>query len=173
MSVAIISDIINDLISVIVSHTENKTSTYTSRRDIFPQAKLVLADYFDRCNFPSNKTFPCHSSPGDKKMDVIIARFGLKRTQDARQLLIWKQSKYKIDDHIFTMSSESISSRITDRLTISPDEKIYQTLLIMIPSSKMKKENSRSYKFTLAQSSAKMNAYLRQIVSYLFVDNDI
>ena len=39
----------------------------------------------------------------------------------------------------------------------------------MIPS-KAKKEDSGSCKFALAQSSKKMNAYLRQLSSYLFVD---
>ena len=42
----------------------------------------------------------------------------------------------------------------------------------MIPS-KAKKEDSGSCKFALAQSSKKMNAYLRQLSSYLFVHDAI
>ena len=61
-----------------------------------------------------------------------------------------------IDDHTFITSSESIASRITNRLAISPNEKVHQTLLIMIPSYLMK-NNSGSCKFVLSQSSAKMN----------------
>ena len=49
MSLTIISDIVNDRISVIVSRGENKVSTSTcSRRRMTTEAKLALADYFDR-----------------------------------------------------------------------------------------------------------------------------
>ena len=115
MSVTVIPDIVNDIISVIVSRAENETSTSTSRRNITVEAKLELVDYFNQCNFPSNQTLPRHNSPGREELDAIIARFGLNRKQAARQLLIWKKSKHKIDGHIFTMSSESIASRISDR----------------------------------------------------------
>ena len=89
MSVTVILDIVNDMISVIVSRAENETSTSTSRRNITAEAKLELADYFNRCNFPSNQTLPRHNSPGHEELDAIIARFGLNRKQAARQLLIW------------------------------------------------------------------------------------
>ena len=73
MSVTVISDIVNDMISVIVSRAENKTSTSTSRRNITAQTKVELADYFNRCNFPSNQTLPRHNSPGHEELDAIIA----------------------------------------------------------------------------------------------------
>ena len=72
--------IINNLISVVVSRAENETSTSTSRRKISTEVKLVLADNFDRCNFPSNKTLSRHNFPGHKELDAVITRFGLKRT---------------------------------------------------------------------------------------------
>ena len=103
MSVTVIPDIVNDVISVIVSRAENETSTSISRRNITAEAKLELADYFNRCNFPSNQTLPRHNSPGHEELDTIIARFGLNRKQSARQLLTWKKSKHKIDGHIFAI----------------------------------------------------------------------
>ena len=75
-------------------------------------------------------------------------------------------------DHVFTMSSKSMATRKNDRLHLSPKELVYQTLESMIPS-KAKKEDSGSCKFALSQSSKKMNAYLRQLSSCLFVDDDI
>ena len=115
--------------------------------------------------------FPHLNSPGHEKLNAIIARFGLKRTQPVRQLLIWKQSKYMIDNHVVTISSENIASRITYRLTISLDEIVHQNPLNMIPFELTKKD-SGSCKFALSQSSTKMDASLRQLVSYLCVDND-
>ena len=133
---------------------------------------MELVDYFNQCNFPSNQTLPRHNSPGREELVAIIARFGLNRKQAARQLLIWKKSKHKIDGHIFTMSSESMAFRINDRLHLSPKELVYQYLESMIPS-KAKKEDSGSCKFALVESSVKMDAFLRQLSSYLFVDDDI
>ena len=129
------------MISVIVSRAEKETSTSTSRRNITAEAKLELADYFNRCNFPSNQTLPRHNSPGHEELDAIIARFGLNRKQAARQLLIWKKSKHMIDGHAFTMSSESIASRINDILPLLPEELVHQTIVSMI-RSKTKKEDS-------------------------------
>ena len=172
MSVTVILDIVNDMISVIVSRAENETSTSTGRRNITTEAKLKLADYFNRCNFPSNKTLPRHNSPGHEELDEIISRFGLTRKQAARQLLSWKAAKYKINDDVFIMSSDSIASRINDRLPLSPDELVHQTLESMIPS-KANKEESGSFKFALAQSNKMMDAFLRQLSSYLFVDDAI
>ena len=117
-----------------------------------------MADYFNRCNFPSNQTLPRHNSPGHEELDAIIARFGLNRKQAARQLFIWKKSKHMIDGHVFTMSSESIASRINDRLPLSPEELVHQTIESMIPS-KAKKEDSRLFKFSLARSSVKMDVF--------------
>ena len=172
MSVTVIPDIVNDMISVIISCAENETSTSTSRRNIIVEAKFELADYFNRCNFPSNQTLSRHNSPGHEELDAIIARFGLNQKQAARQMLIWKKSKHKIDGHVFTMSSESIASRINDRLPLSPEELVHQTIESMIPS-KAKKEDSGLFKFSLARSSVKMDVFLRQVSSYLFVDDDI
>ena len=52
ISGTVISDIVNDMISVIVSHAENDTSTSTSNRILTVDAKLALTNYFDRCDFP-------------------------------------------------------------------------------------------------------------------------
>jgi len=165
MSVTVISDIVNDMISVIVSRAENETSTSTSRRNITAEAKLELADYFNRCNFPSSQTLPRHNSPGHEELDAIIARFGLNRKQAARQLLIWKQSKHTIDSHIFAMSAKSIASRINDRLPLSPEELVRQTIKSMIPS-KTKKEERGLFQFSLARSNVKMDVLLRQLFSF-------
>ena len=167
MSVTVIPDIVNDMISVIVSRAENETSTSTSRRNITAEAKLELTDYFNRCNFLSNQTLPRHNSPGHEELDAIIARFGLNRKQAARQLLIWKQSKHKIDGHVFAMSSESIASRINDRLPLSSEELVRQTIKSMIPS-KTKKEERGLFQFSLARSNVKMDVLLRQLI-FLFI----
>ena len=69
MSITVILDIVNDMILVIVSRAENETSTSTSSRRITVDAKLELADYLKRCNFPSNQTLPRHNSPGHDAMN--------------------------------------------------------------------------------------------------------
>ena len=84
MSITVIPDIVNDMILVIVSRAENEKSTSTSRRKLTAEAKLELADYFNRCNFSSNQTLPRHNSPGHEDLDAIIARFCLNRRQVAR-----------------------------------------------------------------------------------------
>ena len=56
------------------------------------------------------------------------------------------------------MSSESIASRIIDRLPLSPEELVRQTIENMIPS-KAKKEDSGSCKFALSHSSVKMDTF--------------
>ena len=76
MSVTVIPDIVNDMISVTVSHparAENETSTSacTNNRRITVDANLAMVEYFDRCNFPSNKTLPRFNSPGYEKLDTI------------------------------------------------------------------------------------------------------
>ena len=70
------------------------------------------------------------------------------------------------------MSSESIAFRINNRLLLSPEELVHQTLESMIPT-KAKKEDSGSCKFALVESSVKMDAFLRELSSYLFVDDAI
>ena len=56
-SLKVISDIANDIISVIVARVENETSTSTSNRRIITKAKLILNDYFDRYNFRRTRLF--------------------------------------------------------------------------------------------------------------------
>ena len=71
MLVTVISDIVNDIILVIVSRAKNETSTSTSRRkNITAEAKLELADYFNRCNFPSNQTLSRHNSHGHEENEL-------------------------------------------------------------------------------------------------------
>ena len=84
MSVTVITDIVNDMISVIVSRVENETSISTSRRNITTEAKFEFTDYFNRCNFPSNQTLPRHNSPYHEELDEIIVGFILNRKQAAR-----------------------------------------------------------------------------------------
>ena len=156
---------------VIKSRAENGTPTSTRSRRITVDTELTLAHYLYRCNFPSNNTLFRLNTPGREVLDAIVTRFGLKRTQVARQLLIWKKSKSMIGDHVFIKSSKNIDSMITDRFAISSDEIAHQTLLNIIPS-KLVKRDSISCKFVLSQSNTKVYTYLRQLVSYLFVDND-
>ena len=67
------------------------------------------------------------------------------------------------------MSSESIASRINNRLPLSPEEQVRQTIKSMIPS-KTKKEERGLFQFSLARSNVKMDVFLRQLSSCLFVD---
>ena len=89
------------------------------RRRISADTKLAFADYFDRYQFPSNKTFRRLNSPGHDELGTNVVRFGLKYMQAVRQLSIWKQSKDMIDDYVFSISSEIDISRINNRHAIS------------------------------------------------------
>ena len=77
-----------------------------------------------------------------------------------------------IIDHVFIISFKKITSRITDILTISLDEIAHKNILNTV-LSKSKKDDGGLCRFVLAQSSAKMDTYLRQPFSYLFNDVDV
>ena len=80
-----------------------------------------LFSYFESRNFPVNQTLTRKKSPSHQKLDTIILCFGLKCTQATRQLRSWKGSKFVIDEHVLTMSTEDITSSISDRLSISAE----------------------------------------------------
>ena len=74
---------------------------------------------------------------------MIIHSLGSKKTQAARQLRYWKESKFMFDEHVLTLSTEKIASNISDRLSVSAKEIVELSLDSMLPS-KSKKLNDDS-----------------------------
>ena len=89
-------------------------------------------------------------------MDMIILSFSLKRTQAARQLRFWKESKFMINEFFLTMLNEEIASSILDKLPVSVEEVIELSFDSMFPykSKKLNDDSSGSSNVALAQSNA-------------------
>ena len=85
---------------------DDSPATTTSATTITPEAVSALFGYFECRNFYMNQTLPRKNSHGYQEIDTIILSFGLKRTQVTRQLRCWKESKFMIDGHVLTMSTE-------------------------------------------------------------------
>ena len=117
-----------------------------------------------------NQTLPRKKLPCHQELDMIIHSLGSKKTQAARQLRSWKESKFMFDEHILTLSTEKIASNISDRLSNSAKEIVELSLDSILPSKskKLNDDSSGSSRLTLAQSSDVMETYLRELSIYLF-----
>ena len=47
-----------------------------------------------------NQTLPRKKLPCHQELDMIIHTLGSKKTQAARQLRYWKESKFMINEHV-------------------------------------------------------------------------
>jgi len=127
---------------------------------ITKEAKTALFLYFNSNNFTVSSKLPRHNSPGHSELDTIISKFNLQRKQAARQLTNWKESKFQIDSNASNLSTENLMVQIQNRISVTVDEIILNTISSMIPNGN---DFTNNINFSLAQRSEEYHEVLKEL----------
>ena len=98
------------------------------RTAITNNAKSALRKYFNDENWPLNRNLPLGEAFNTGALADIMKKFGLIRTQVARQLINYKKAKYQHTQLHFIMGSSDLKSMLRKALSMSTSEFVARTL---------------------------------------------